>query len=85
MIRRLFVPARLDQVPIGTRVIAYGLLGLWTLVVLFPLYWMAITSRCRRSDLTSSPRCEVSPSARSDVLRIPERSTTTYPKWSPGT
>ncbi|MFM0340547.1 carbohydrate ABC transporter permease [Paraburkholderia fungorum] len=55
MIRRLFVPARLDEVPIGTRVIAYGLLGLWTVVVLFPLYWMAITSFKLPIDVSSGP------------------------------
>lgn len=29
--------------PLGL-VVSYGLLGLWTLIVLFPLYWMVITS-----------------------------------------
>jgi multiple sugar transport system permease protein len=55
MIRRLFVPARVDEIPIGTRVIAYGLLGLWTLVVLFPLYWMAITSFKLPIDVSNGP------------------------------
>ncbi len=55
MIRRLFVPARLAEIPIGTCVIAYGLLGLWTLVVLFPLYWMAITSFKLPIDVSNGP------------------------------
>ncbi|MDR6406901.1 carbohydrate ABC transporter permease [Paraburkholderia terricola] len=55
MIKRLFVPMRLDEIPIGTRVIAYGLLGLWTLVVLFPLYWMAITSFKLPIDVSNGP------------------------------
>jgi multiple sugar transport system permease protein len=55
MIRRLFVPARLDEMPIGSRVIAYALLGLWTLVVLFPLYWMAITSFKLPIDVSGGP------------------------------
>jgi multiple sugar transport system permease protein len=55
VIRRLFAPTRLDEIPIGTRVIAYGLLGLWTLVVLFPLYWMAITSFKLPIDVSNGP------------------------------
>ena len=55
MIKRLFTPARLDEVTIGTRTIAYLLLGLWTLVVLFPLYWMAITSFKQPIDVSSGP------------------------------
>ncbi len=55
MIRRLFVHARLGELPVGARVIAYGLLGIWTLVVLFPLYWMAITSFKLPIDVSSGP------------------------------
>jgi multiple sugar transport system permease protein len=55
MIKRLFAPARLGDVPAGTRTIAYLLLGLWTLVVLFPLYWMAITSFKQPIDVSNGP------------------------------
>jgi multiple sugar transport system permease protein len=54
-LKRLFVPARLDEISPGTRAIAYALLGLWTLVVLFPLYWMAITSFKQPIDVSSGP------------------------------
>ncbi|MFC0397592.1 carbohydrate ABC transporter permease [Paraburkholderia rhizosphaerae] len=53
--KRLFVPARLDAIPPGTRAIAYALLGLWSLVVLFPLYWMAITSFKLPIDVSNGP------------------------------
>ena len=37
-------PRALDELsPLG-KAVAYGLLGLWTFIVLFPLYWLAITS-----------------------------------------
>jgi multiple sugar transport system permease protein len=55
MTQRLFAPTRLDEIPVGTRTIAYVLLGLWTLVVLFPLYWMAITSFKQPIDVSSGP------------------------------
>jgi multiple sugar transport system permease protein len=55
MTKRLFAPTRLDEIPVGTRTIAYVLLGLWTLVVLFPLYWMAITSFKQPIDVSSGP------------------------------
>jgi multiple sugar transport system permease protein len=55
MIRRLFVHARLGELPLGMRAIAYLLLGIWTLVVLFPLYWMAITSLKLPIDVSSGP------------------------------
>ena len=55
MTKRLFALTRLDEIPVGTRTIAYVLLGLWTLVVLFPLYWMAITSFKQPIDVSSGP------------------------------
>lgn len=54
-LKRWFVPARLDELPIGARAIAYLLLGLWSLVVLFPLYWMAITSFKLPVDVSTGP------------------------------
>jgi multiple sugar transport system permease protein len=54
-LKRLFVPARVDEIPPGTKTIAYALLGLWSLVVLFPLYWMAITSFKLPIDVSNGP------------------------------
>jgi multiple sugar transport system permease protein len=39
-----FEPREIGQMSPGGRIIVYGLLILWTLVCLFPLYWVAITS-----------------------------------------
>ena len=55
MLKRWFVRARIDEMPPGARVIAYALLALWSLVVLFPLYWMAITSFKLPIDVSSGP------------------------------
>jgi multiple sugar transport system permease protein len=33
----------------------YGLLGLWTLIVIFPIYWLAVTSVKIRLDVTGGP------------------------------
>lgn len=55
MIRRLFVHSRLGELPLGVRIIAYLLLGAWTVVVLFPLYWMAITSFKLPIDVSNGP------------------------------
>ncbi|MBP0591250.1 carbohydrate ABC transporter permease [Paraburkholderia sp. LEh10] len=41
--------------PLGMRVAAYALLGIWALVVLFPLYWMAITSFKLPIDVSNGP------------------------------
>ena len=37
------------------RIVSYALLGLWTFVVLFPLYWLAITSLKLPIDVSSGP------------------------------
>jgi multiple sugar transport system permease protein len=42
--RRLFEPAKLEQQAPGAKIVTYGLLFLWSLVVLVPLYWVLITS-----------------------------------------
>ena len=39
-----FESRRLGEMAPASKVVVYGLLGLWTLVVLFPLYWVLITS-----------------------------------------
>jgi multiple sugar transport system permease protein len=40
----------------GAKVIAYLILGLWTLVVLFPLYWLVITSFKLPIQVNAGPR-----------------------------
>ena len=42
--RRLFEPKRLEDIALAPKVATYLALGLWTLVVLFPLYWVLVTS-----------------------------------------
>ena len=42
--RRLFEAKRLDGMAAVPRFVVYVLLGFWTLVVLFPLYWVLVTS-----------------------------------------
>ena len=42
--RRLFEAKSLDGMAAVPRFVVYVLLGLWTLVVLFPLYWVLVTS-----------------------------------------
>ncbi len=42
--RRLFEAKSLDEMAMVPKLVVYILLGLWTLVVLFPLYWVLVTS-----------------------------------------
>jgi multiple sugar transport system permease protein len=44
MLSTLFEPKRLGESAITTKIVVYGLLALWTSVVVFPLYWVAVTS-----------------------------------------
>ena len=44
LLRRLFVQHDLTSLAPATKVLVYALLILWLLVVLFPLYWLFITS-----------------------------------------
>ncbi len=43
-LRRFFTSRSMHQPSPGTALISYLLLGIWTVVVLFPLYWVVITS-----------------------------------------
>jgi multiple sugar transport system permease protein len=38
------------------RALAYAVLGAWTFVCLFPLYWLAVTSLKREADIVARPR-----------------------------
>ena len=40
----LFEARKLGEMAPATKLVVYGLLGLWTLIVLFPLYWVVVTS-----------------------------------------
>ena len=41
---RWFEPRRIGQMSPGGKVVVYGLLAIWSAFVLFPFYWLAITS-----------------------------------------
>ena len=41
---RLFEPKSLEEMAGPWRIVVYTVLGFWTLVVLFPLYWVLVTS-----------------------------------------
>ena len=53
--RRLFEPRRLDAMAPVPKAATYAVLALWTLVVLFPLYWVIVTSLKVEVDVNSGP------------------------------
>ncbi|MGD8213018.1 MAG: hypothetical protein PVF32_24350, partial [Desulfobacterales bacterium] len=42
--RNLFEPKTIDGVAPVSKVFSYLILGFWTVVCLFPLYWLVVTS-----------------------------------------
>lgn len=44
LLRTLFEPKRIGTQTFASKVVVYSLLGIWSFVVLFPLYWLLITS-----------------------------------------
>jgi len=44
LFERLFEPPRIGAMAPATKVIVYTVLGLWTLFVVFPIYWVVVTS-----------------------------------------
>ncbi|WP_368904821.1 carbohydrate ABC transporter permease [Taklimakanibacter lacteus] len=44
LMERLFEPPEIGKMSPAARVVAYALLVIWTLFVLFPIYWVLITS-----------------------------------------
>jgi multiple sugar transport system permease protein len=54
-IRDLFVPKRLNELAPGVKLVVYAVLLFWTAVVLFPLYWVAITSFKLPIDVADGP------------------------------
>src|SRR5687768_17419137 len=55
MLRQLFHRNRLFKPSPGGAILSYLVLGLWTLVVLFPLYWLVVTSFKTPIDVSSGP------------------------------
>ena len=54
-IRDLFVPKRLNELAPGVKLVVYAVLLFWTAVVLFPLYWVVITSFKLPIDVADGP------------------------------
>lgn len=55
LMRRLFEPKSLDVMAPVPRIATYAVLAFWTLVVLFPLYWVIVTSLKVEIDVDSGP------------------------------
>jgi multiple sugar transport system permease protein len=55
MFKNLFRRRSLTSPSIVERVLIYTLLGIWTLVVLFPIYWLVITSFKLPIDVNTGP------------------------------
>ncbi len=53
--QRLFMPRDLNELAPVPKVVTYALLLLWTLVVVFPLYWVLITSFKLPVDVNDGP------------------------------
>ena len=52
----LFGPRQLGEMSPTAKVLTYGLLGLWTVIVVFPLYWVIITSVKLPIDVFNGPK-----------------------------
>ncbi len=55
VMRRLFEPRSIREMAPGAKVIAYGILAFWTAFVLFPIYWVLITSFKSAIDVNAGP------------------------------
>jgi multiple sugar transport system permease protein len=55
MIKQLFERKTLFKTSVGEAILSYLGLGLWMLVVLFPLYWLVVTSFKERIQVSSGP------------------------------
>ncbi len=53
--QKLFEPPSIRQMAPGTKIIVYSILLLWTLFVLFPIYWVFITSFKTAVDVNAGP------------------------------
>ncbi|MEM7301464.1 MAG: carbohydrate ABC transporter permease [Pseudomonadota bacterium] len=55
LMRTLFEPPAVGKMATGTKLVVYGLLLAWTLFVLFPIYWLLITSLKGPAEVNSGP------------------------------
>ncbi|MEL7151113.1 MAG: carbohydrate ABC transporter permease, partial [Pseudomonadota bacterium] len=55
LMQRLFEPRSIRDMAPGTKVIVYGILLFWTAFVLFPIYWVFITSFKTATDVNAGP------------------------------
>ena len=55
LVRRLFEPRNLEEMAPAPKIATYMALGLWTLIVLFPLYWVLVTSFKIEVEVDSGP------------------------------
>ena len=53
--QRLFEPKKVDAQALVPKIVTYAVLAFWSLVVLFPLYWVLVTSFKSESDVFSGP------------------------------
>jgi multiple sugar transport system permease protein len=51
----IFESKKLGEMAGATKIVVYGLLGVWTFIVLFPLYWVCITSFKLPIDVSGGP------------------------------
>ena len=55
LMQRLFEPTSIRDMAPGTKVIVYAILFFWTAFVLFPIYWVFITSFKTATDVNAGP------------------------------
>ncbi len=53
--QRLFEPKALGEPPLAPKIATYAILIFWTLVVLFPLYWVLVTSFKAELEVDNGP------------------------------
>ena len=53
--QKLFEPAQIGHMAPGTKIVVYGLLAIWTAFVLFPIYWVFVTSFKTAADVNGGP------------------------------
>lgn len=55
LLQRWFEPPAIGQMAVGTKIVVYSLLIFWTCFVLFPIYWVLITSFKTAADVNAGP------------------------------
>src|SRR5260221_1772534 len=56
MLKKLFATSNPFRVSPGWLTVSYILLGIWTVIVLFPLYWLLITAFKSPGDVNNGPK-----------------------------